>query len=420
MSGCVPPLVTTTANSLSQSTSQAGASSNLCSPVQSRTLRPSSTNAPSTTPFGSYLNSCINYVFISHLVTDVRGSSPVWTSTVTTQTFKTLSPPDVFSTTDTNGGQYITTPPLVTIMSTFNSSFTIVTHVVATPTSSGQQLTTTKSSKFPCQKCQCLLMLLLISIMQNQGAVAGIFVTVGIVLAFAFVGFIYCLKRNQRIARRKRWLVSLRQQPSILHLENPFEGPDDQKIDTGITPIRRSLDFLHNDTLYDSSGVGTLLENLVNHEHPSTNHEGGLSLLNPDEHPMSTPAYPGSTDADGHHNVGIAYSIDPPAKTPRYRHSTTLLTPDTSSLLSLGNDFLRGRSFFRGTQQPESVSNVPPPRPPRSHLRESAKHLISITPESASSHTYAKDRNPTSVVRPQDVLSRRTILDVRAPSCPAF
>jgi hypothetical protein len=244
--------------------------------------------------------------------------------------------------------------------------------------------------------------------MQNQGAVAGIFVAVGIVLASVAAGFIYCLKRNQRIARRNRWLASLQQQPPVSHSENPFEGPDYPKIVTGTVPMIRSSDTVHGNIRCDISGVGPPLENQVAHEHPSISHAGGQHLLNPETHPTFTSTDPPYSDADGHHSVSIARSIDPPSN-PRYGHSTTPSPPDN-------NDLLPGQPFPMVTQKPESVVNDPPPRPPRSRLRESAKSLISESPGSVSSHTHTKTRSPISDTRPQDVLSRRTILDVRGSS----
>lgn len=79
------------------------------------------------------------------LVTIIGGGAPDWTSTITTQPDTTLLTPVALTTTDSTGRYILTTPPLVTIMSTSleaNGSFTIVTQVVANPSTSGEQLTT--------------------------------------------------------------------------------------------------------------------------------------------------------------------------------------------------------------------------------------------------------------------------------------
>ncbi|KIM48231.1 hypothetical protein M413DRAFT_225556 [Hebeloma cylindrosporum] len=347
------------------------------------------------------LNSCMRHLSVI-LVTIIRGSAPEWTSTITAQPDTTLSTPIVLPTTDANGVNILTTPPLVTIMSTSsetNGAFTIVTHIVANPPVGGEQFTSKPT------------------ILQNQGAVAGIFVAVGIIAASIIAGLIYCFKRNQRIARRNRWLAGLQQrQPSRSLSEDPFQDPNDGQMDTGTAPVMRSLNSGNHGFQWDRMESGPLLEKSVN---PSSGHAANQHLQRPDIHPMPTPANPGLSDADVDRN---AYSTDPPTTNiPRYRHSMTPSTPSIyPSILPLqGDNFHEAADGFPSvTQRPEDVVTVPP-RPPRSHLRESAKKLdpSPITPSgSTSSHTNTNSSSLLSEPRPQDVLSRRTILDPQTRS----
>jgi len=93
------------------------------------------------------LDSCTGHLSVI-VVTIITDSTPARTSTITTQPDITLSTPVALTMTDSNGGFILTTPPLVTIMSTSldpNGSLTIVTHVVANPPTIGGEQLATKS-----------------------------------------------------------------------------------------------------------------------------------------------------------------------------------------------------------------------------------------------------------------------------------
>lgn len=204
---------------------------------------------------------------------------------------------------------------------------------------------------------------------------------------------------------------------SLTESEDPFQDPNDQHINTGTAPPMRSLNLGHG-FQWDRMDADAQLENSVNREFPSTGHAVSQPLHHPEIHPMDPPV--------DDHNVGLAYLTDPPTNNvPGHRHSMTPSTPSIYPLaLPLQDDNLHkaGDDFPSVTQRPEDVVN-PPPRPPRSHLRESAKKLDypPLTPPgSASSHTYTNTPSFVSEPRPQDVLSRRTILDVRSPSHPGI
>jgi len=202
---------------------------------------------------------------------------------------------------------------------------------------------------------------------------------------------------------------------------SPFEDPfQDTKIDTGTAPAMRSLDSEHRDFQWDRMDAGFLSENSVNRESRTIGHAASQHFHHPEIHRIHTPADPGFSDADEDGNVGLTYLTDPPIDSiARYGHT---MTPSIPSMYpSIFPHFHGGEDDFPSvTQKPEEVINVPP-RPPRSRLRESAKKLdyAPITPPGSAS----SDSNTPSLItepRPQDILSRRTILDVRPCSHPDF
>jgi len=177
-----------------------------------------------------------------------------------------------------------------------------------------------------------------------------------------------------------------------------------------------------------------------------------LFTLYPDPHPQMQPVHfsAGSPSSENHEleNVGLAYSTNLTVPVAQFkRHS---LTPSSPSIYpaSLPPDDQGDDGFFQGQElrssensvvpvlKPEiparsparrlsesasgaGVSATVPPRPPRSHLRESiakvqqddANAYKPLTPP-ASEPTSSKPPSPISEPRPQDVLNRRTLLDV--------
>lgn len=182
----------------------------------------------------------------------------------------------------------------------------------------------------------------------------------------------------------------------------------------------RSLDSGHYALQWDRVDASPLLENSAHYKSPSIGHEANQHLHHLDIHPMSIPPDPVFSNADENRDVGITFLADPPTNdSSRYRHSMTPSTPSIypSILPPQDDDFHEAEDDFPSLiKRLESMVNVPP-RPPRSRLRESTKRLDSTSltrSGSDSSHTYSNPPGLTPEPRPQDVLSRRTILDVRS------
>uniref|UniRef100_A0A8H7YAK2 Mid2 domain-containing protein n=1 Tax=Psilocybe cubensis TaxID=181762 RepID=A0A8H7YAK2_PSICU len=327
------------------------------------------------------------------------------TSTVTQTADTTLSSAVILTSTQSNGSKVVTTPALVTLMSTSTESdgaLTTVTHIVANPPNLGntQQLS---SDNGPLHK---------------QGVLAGICVVVGIVAATAAIGLIFCIRRQRRVNRRKRWLAGMQHQRPASLATDPFRDP--QESYQG--PAMRSVGSTR-DRNWDQGSGGSPLLSQEPMSHEQRNIFGGLSLI-PDPYPAAHSINPHNQAHYEYPHAGIAYTTDmanPIA--PFKRHSLTpsspsiypaTLPPDDNERPEAGDPNLE--PVQKELISPVSLSTVPP-RPPRSHLRESAKfghYAAPLTPpESNSSHNSQPSSPVADTNRPQDFFTRRTLLDVR-------
>jgi len=415
--GTVPAPATDPPNYVSMSSSSPSASSPAAPSSRSTSPASASTTKSSSKPPSSSSNASVQSTsnrpnttggaILTTSVTVVRGSNTTpRTVEVTAQPSITLENAVVSTSTDGNGSRVVTTPPLVTIMSTStepDGALTTLTQVVANPPSAFGAVS--KSS----------------GILQNQGALAGIFIAVGLVVAAFIVGLIFFIRHRRRHNARKRWLAGMQQQrPSSLS-GDPFRDPHDGSLATA--PVMRSVeryrdqdqdqDQDQNDIHYTRRNPSPLVDVPLSHDRRSFGH--GTSIL-----PGPHPAMSGS-DSEDHHpldTLGLAYSTDFPrhAKRGSYAPSSPSLYPaslppdddEDSNEMEEGVANLKTRDPF--------VVPVPP-RPPRSHLRQSSKGVVDYIPmtppASVSSQLYSKTPSPISETRVQDVFARRTLLDVR-------
>ncbi|KAF8168131.1 hypothetical protein B0H34DRAFT_47702 [Crassisporium funariophilum] len=404
-----PPLPTS-ADSMSDSSSSTKPPTSSTSHVSSVTTRENLTTSPGTpipvtstpkattsrTTSADKTSDRVASTTVS--VTVVRGTGLSRTSTITTQADTTLSIPVVLTSTNPDGARVLTTPALVTILSTStepNGSLATITHVVANPSkpNSGEQFTTSSG------------------ILHNQGAAAGIFVVVGLAVASILVGVIFYIRRRRRINRRRRWLAGMQQQqrPTSFH-GDPFRDPSDNN--SSGPPMMRSVDNGNDDIRWDRRG-GTpfLQESSSGHDHRGFAH-GGASVY-PDTHPFFKPGP--STAPENHQLQNIGFASPDLATRAQFRRS---LAPSTPSIYpaSLPAEDDQYHQYHEDEQEPPAahvmhvirkaapVSPIAiPPRPPRSHLRESAKiqnlDYAPLTPPASSvsshSHTDAIPHMPT-------------------------
>ncbi|PPR05704.1 hypothetical protein CVT26_008945 [Gymnopilus dilepis] len=348
-------------------------------PVQSGQAPPTSSHTTSTTTS----------------VVVVTPTTSARTSTVTTQADTTFSKPLALTTTGPNGSEVVTTPPLVTIISTSTApdgGVATLTHVVANPNfNSSQQLVAATGIHKP-------------------GVLAGVCIVAGVVLASLLVGLVFCFRRHQRIRRRRQWLAGMQQQ-------RPFSPPNDPFIDPPHTsyqptgPEMRTVNTTQDDLGWNGSNNSH--SSPIPHE-PMTHEGRNVYSLYPDPYPLYNPAQSAPSRGTAFQGVGPAYTADlaiPAA--PFKRHS---LTPSSPSIypVTLPPDEDDHHEAEENTSSQEPVSPKPPPRPPRSHLRESAKfrEYEPLTPPDSVSASSLPP-SPISESRPQDILSRRTLLDIR-------
>ncbi|KAJ3511407.1 hypothetical protein NLJ89_g4111 [Agrocybe chaxingu] len=327
-------------------------------------------------------------------LTLVRATNPARTSTVTAHPDITLSSPVVLTSTDFNGVDFLTTPPLVTILSTsteLDGGLVTITQVVANPGFNDGQHVSNEAG----------------GILHNQGALAGIFVAVGLAIAAVMGGIIFLVCRRRRKNRRLRWLVGMRQQQPPSPSADPFQDPYDSYPQT--SPQMRTAGTAQDAISMEQRSVSPAIDApVVTHNRRSFGN-GGVS------EPHSIQRL-----GNGLQHLGNV-DLDLPVLSP-FRNSFAPSTPSLypASLPPIDDDH-DSQGDLSNLKPTTPVTSVPP-RPPRSHLRESAKivdYAPLTPPASISSYSNSKPPSPISEVRPQearpqDIFTRRTLLDVRA------
>ena len=254
------------------------------------------------------------------------------------------------------------------------------------------------------------------SLLHNQGAVAGIFITVGLAVAALIIGIFFFIRHRRRHAARKRWLAGMQQQRPSSFQNDPFQDPHDG--DLRNRPLMRTIesDRYQDEARYEYRNTSPLVDVPLSHDRRSLGNGQGATIV-PGPHPTMTPS-----DSEDHHPqnaVGYAYGKDANKHGRRgsYAPSSPSLYP--ASLPAEEEDHEVDDAVGNLKHQDLHVVTVPP-RPPRSHLRNSSKGFAEYTPMtppgsvSSSSQIYsAKTPSPISETRPQDVFTRRTLLDVR-------
>ncbi|KAF9475978.1 hypothetical protein BDN70DRAFT_200116 [Pholiota conissans] len=339
-------------------------------------------------------------------------------STITTQADTTFSTPVVLTSTAANGDKILTTPPLITIMSTSTESdgaVATLTHVVANPNFNGgsEALASADNGFF-----------------HKQALVAGVFVVVGVAIAAVIAGLIVCFRRRRRSIRRQRWLASMQQPRPPTFAADPFQDPTEiepkHHVGALLTP-ERSVRSVQEEPHWDRTSPDLLLsEAQTARQYRNLLPRGPFSLY-PDPYPIAklTSHMPPPLSPQEHAQFVQAYSTDAPTPPDRsrFRHSYTPSTPSIyPATLPLEDDDhvpVEESIAKPAADVTQRESSVPvPPRPPRSHLRESAKGLSYAPPTPPTSNSsHANDSDPPSPIsmseaRTQDFVTRRTFLDV--------
>ncbi|KAJ7783753.1 hypothetical protein DFH07DRAFT_202316 [Mycena maculata] len=323
------------------------------------------------------------------------------TSTITETPESTLSKPSFISVIE-NGKTSFTAPALVTILSTSseaNGSFVTFTHVVANPTGFSQAISSGHASFF-----------------QNLGAVAGVFLVVGVIATsiVSFGLFVMCRRRRRRRERHRRWLISVNRPRPV-----PDEEPQDpfQDIRTPPSPPQmRGLD--------QNWGIPVR----ISRQGSSVSHLG-LYDLPGERTPVRRVEPPEIHDTDDTgiidgNDIGLA-AVSMNQSRPSLAQSSPSIYPPSLPPANDDGPFEEVRS----QPQRHSDPSTPPPRPRRSHLRDPPSTAQLITPPaSVSSHSPVSDfANPFGFSSPEadppasqkppvqvnELIGRRTLLDVR-------
>ncbi|KAF8078654.1 hypothetical protein FPV67DRAFT_1689360 [Lyophyllum atratum] len=344
-------------------------------------------------------------------VESVEPTTSTRTSTITDHPESTFSSPVSVSVIDPNNGRVtLTTPPVVTVFSTStepNGEFVTFTHVVANPTGFSSEKQVSVTGGF----------------LGNHGAVAGVFVVVGIFASAIGCCIVLVFRRRRRQSRRRRWLAGI-QQPAP---SNPFEDPSD-------SPQMRIINNNRQEVNWDGSAPFTFSGETrqVSLHSTTSQHDtdaatpfvgigSGMSPRRvpvPSHHFVDNPnnnpglgfgvGYGRAFGEDHRDRVSIAQSspsIYPVSLPPSGDDDTTDAT--VSPTVENASDF-SSRHIIVGA----------PPRPPRSHLRRSItkpSEMYPITPPTSVS-SHAPSNPPSPILDQAKVISRRTLLDVRPRS----
>lgn len=249
--------------------------------------------------------------------------------------------------------------------------------------------------------------------LEHHGQVAGVFTVVGIVATALVVALIWFIRRYRRKQRRRAWFASLRQYPPSPFADSyreAHEGSHMRSIQTTSEVIHDPHMVSYNNSGYRPqsppestegsmglglTGVGTATRGvIVPLRRPLS---GGDPFRDPPHVPQNTPVS-FSPNRDRFNELSGA-SIAPsspsiyPESLPPTDDSPSPIDSEPKSQIKPFPEPLLRRSLSVPSR------SEAPPRPPRSHLRESQKStdIIPLTPPaSLSSHGHSKLESPES------------------------
>ncbi|KAK7468869.1 hypothetical protein VKT23_003368 [Stygiomarasmius scandens] len=380
--------------------------------------------------------------------------APSATTTITSQAESTFSSlVGVTTTNAVDGKASVVFPPLVTVLSTTENadgSMVTVTNIIANPTGSAAESHNVKDDSF----------------LHNQGAVAGVFLVVGIAVASLIAGLILlCRRRRKRREQRQQWIASIRRRlPSI---DAPFRDQEDMQqvehFEPAATPSNPAPAYDYSprtpvatadpfrDSFYGNSGyapkdrVSTVSPFSDNYAYRAadigiavstdvpTSRERALSPSHPSLVQSSPSIYPPTLPLSND-DVSSIYEevelrqepVQPPVTHAKQDSVLIPISPMTPA-------------FVDGTG-----TVISPPRPPRSALREVPSKTMDYRPltppESSQGHlsedaskppspigsrfsaisddypTVERVYTPPATAKPvgiEDIVNRRTLLDIR-------
>ncbi|KAJ3569766.1 hypothetical protein NP233_g4840 [Leucocoprinus birnbaumii] len=321
-------------------------------------------------------------------VVHTSNTSTVFT-TITSSPDSTLRVPSSVPVTDSlNGKVSLTAPPLITMMSTStqaDGALVTFTHLVANPNAADNS---GESSGF----------------LANQGQVAGVFTVVGIVTSALVVSLIWFVRRCRRRQRRQAWFDSLRHNPPSPFAEGSYREPHETSFmrsvqttsegvyephpvsyaDSGYRPRSQQRESTDESINLGLTGVETTARGtIVPLRRPLS---GGDPFRDPPHAPQNTPV--SISPNHGRLPLSSGPSIAPsspsiyPESLPPTDDSPSPTDSEPKPQPRAFPEPLLHRSLSTG-------HTGAPPRPPRSHLRDSQKAIdfIPLTPPSSQGHS---------------------------------
>ncbi|KAL0951236.1 hypothetical protein HGRIS_007954 [Hohenbuehelia grisea] len=288
------------------------------------------------------------------------------TSTIVDVPVSTFSKPVSVTLTNSAGQTSVSAPPFVTVLSTStqaDGSFVTYTHVIANPTgfASANQAVTSPS------------------VLTNRGAMAGIFITVGIVAAALTAAICFITRRRRRQRRRQEWFNSIGRPQRLSDsnagpLTDPFHDPfRDPPTFTG-GPVSTGRGWPENterNLLDDEVPSPVINQHQVGS--PGLAGVGAMRVVNPvgphQGNQTTRDAYPGSQ------SIGLALTSDQTHR-PISRVSMAPSSPSIypASLAPSNTDSLNGDETETSSTPLHGnhvVSSVPPVMPPAAIIRRS-------------------------------------------------
>ncbi|PPQ99611.1 hypothetical protein CVT24_005187 [Panaeolus cyanescens] len=363
--------------------------------VASSTHRPSSSTTRSSQPSPTRSSETNSPGTTVQVVTATPSLSQ--TTTVLRVPDTTLSTP-IALTLNLNGSDILSTPAVLTMTSTWtdsNGGLATVTQVVANPIPDEQSSDSGSG------------------ILKNSGALAGIFIAIGIIVATMIIGIIWLVRRARRRARRARWLASIQRPAPSSPGHNPFLDPPE-------SPTMRVVDTSDNHR-WSAAGHDNYRDGNINYDPPSSAGHGNTTSLFPDTYPIlnnqRNERYQRTDEPFVLRNTNVQPSYLIPEGPPRAQF-TRSIAPSTPSEYpaSLADEeetqANQMTTFNRKSIEPVTTA---PPRPPRSLLRENSKHIQQYKPPTPPDSIFnsSTPNSPIGETRPEDIFTRRTLLGVR-------
>ncbi|KAK7058990.1 hypothetical protein VNI00_001614 [Paramarasmius palmivorus] len=428
--------------SSTQGTAGTGATAPVTSPPSTPTERTDRTDTGSnTSPPAEQQGNASNGrpTSTSTSIVFVKGTQPSTTmvSTITVEPESTFPTPVGVVVTQPDGQTTLTTPALVTVLSTSqepDGSFITYTHTIANPTGFDSNSGARN----------------IYSVLKNEGAVAGIFLAVGIVItSLAVCAFLLFRKRRRRARTKKRWIEDMQRRPPA-----PPDSPDNPFMDQGEPPVMSAVDPRDRvatrspDRFYlddggpliplnaNSSNISRMPPANVHHQYKAP-YDGPFSDANA-YHPNRDVGRAITTPDDGNH-------LQSPSPLLLSRQSTPSLYPPTVQDDYEDVDLNGSSAAPRATphdetaHEPVSPATDAPPRPPRSILRSPSKvynpYAPMTPPDSVDGSQFSESKPPSPEVSrtgsdnghrnslllskgniDTDIFTRPTLLNVRPRS----